>query len=158
MSDQYPPERPHSQQPDHQTPPDHGSAPPPDYGSAPPPPPPMGYPEGYAAPATQRGKGMAVTALVLGILSIVLFFLPPLTIVLGIIAIVLAILAMRKARTGAAAGAGLAKAGLILGIIGVIVALVVFAFSAFLVSKVSDCSKLPTQSQQQQCVKDKLTG
>ena len=68
---------------------------------------------GPTPPASQAGKGMAIAALVLGILSIIdptLIF----GIIAGVVGIVLAVLAKKQGFTG-----GIATAGLVLSIIGV---------------------------------------
>lgn len=63
-------------------------------------------------------NGLAITGLVLGILSIVLFALLPISTLLGILAIIFGAVSLRSG--------GKAKAGLILGIIGVLVSIIVF--------------------------------
>ncbi len=72
-------------------------------------------------PQNNNGKGMAIAALVLGIVAAAICWFgwsSILGLVLGIVAIVLAVKA-RNALKGAD-GAGLATAGLVLGIIGVV--------------------------------------
>lgn len=70
----------------------------------------------------KTGKGLAITSMVFGILSVVSFccccFLPPISIAFGVVAIVLAIIYSKKAGKLD----GMALAGLILGIIGVVFA------------------------------------
>jgi len=101
---------------------------------------------------------MAIVALVLGISSIVLVCLPYVTIFMGIAAVVLGIVALRKARAGQAVGAGLAKAGLITGIIGIVLSVVVFIAGAAIFAQFGDCTRLPTQAEQQQCILDKANN
>ena len=90
--------------------------PPPGYYPPPPPPP--------AAPAPTNG--MAIAALVCGILGIVGSFIPYVmffTLILAVLGIVFGILGMKKAKqTGS--GNGLAISGLVLGIGGTLFALV----------------------------------
>lgn len=74
-----------------------------------------------AAPA-RRGSGMAVAALVLGILAIVLSFTVIGGIVLGLLAVVLGLIASGRAKRGQAAGRGMAIAGYVTGAIGVLLA------------------------------------
>ena len=68
-------------------------------------------------PAPVQHNGFAITALVLGILSIVTIFLFPVAILLGLAAVVFGALAMKKHQPK-----GLAIAGLITGAIGFVVA------------------------------------
>ncbi|MGW4354194.1 DUF4190 domain-containing protein [Nocardia sp. NPDC004582] len=118
--------------------------PPPDqYGQYPPPqgqpgnyppgayPPPGNYPPPgggqYWQESPQR-KGMAITALVFGIIGLLTFWTVLFTIVgliCGLVAIVLGLLAVLKARRGAAGGFGMALAGAIMGVISLIGGVVV---------------------------------
>lgn len=94
----------------------------------------MNNPNNGMAPST--GKGMSITALVLGILSIVTFWIPALNtiaFIASIVALVLGILGSKKAKA-AGAPTGLATAGLVLAIIGL-----VFATIGFLTCTVCSC-------------------
>lgn len=113
-----------------------GGQPPPGYGYPPPPPsqpPPYGYvPQGYAPqgqppqgygypPNPPRSNGMAITSLVLGILSIVSCWLG---VVLGILAVVFSIVARKQISAqapGTMTGTGMATAGLVTGIVGTLI-------------------------------------
>lgn len=93
-----------------------------------------GSDQGPPAPGWRRGgvtggrDGMAVGALVAGILAVVLAVpVFPIGILLGIIAIVLGVLARKRARAGRT-GSGLATAGIVLGAIGLVVGGLVAAF------------------------------
>jgi hypothetical protein len=81
-----------------------------------------------------QGEGKAITALVCGIVSILLIPLIPLALVAGIVAIVLGT-RYRRAAGAQDTGRGLATAGLVTGIIGtslsVLVALVLAVLLAF---------------------------
>lgn len=77
----------------------------------------------YQPNPPQPGKGLAVAALVLGIISVVFFWIPfvdILTLVLGIVAVILAIIAGKQGKNG------MAVAGLVLGIIGVVFSAISF--------------------------------
>ena len=118
-------------------PPQGGSVPPPvtppPVPPAPPAPPAGGPPQSVAAVPPPAGpasanNGMAIAALILGILSF--FCLGPLG---GVLAIVFGILGLKKANESAGRGKGMAVAGMVLGIVGTIVSiilLVVFVFAA----------------------------
>ncbi|MGW4244421.1 DUF4190 domain-containing protein [Nocardia sp. NPDC004722] len=103
-----------------------------------PPAPPGGYPPPGGPQYWQespQGKGMAITALVFGILGVLTFWTVVFTIfavLFGVIAIVLGVIAMVRARRGRSGGFGMALGGAILGAIGliggIIVGLVVWVF------------------------------
>ncbi|MGI5357758.1 DUF4190 domain-containing protein [Streptomyces sp. CA-252508] len=93
-----------------------------------------GYP-GYGAygqpgwqPAPSNGMGIA--ALVLGIVSVVLFCMWGFGIVPGILALVFGVLGRKKVQRGEADNHGVALAGIILGAVGIVVS---GAFLAFLI-------------------------
>ncbi len=67
----------------------------------------------------QRGNGMAVAALVLGLVSIVLMCIWYIAIPCGILAVIFGIIGRKNASEGAS-GRGMATAGLILGIAGLV--------------------------------------
>jgi len=84
------------------------------------------------APAAQaaqsqapQGNGMAVAALVLGIIAAVLFFVPFLNWVLAILAIIFGGVGMSKGKK-VGKGRGMAMAGLILGIVGAVAGTAIF--------------------------------
>jgi len=70
---------------------------------------------------------MAIAALVLGALALLLCWTIIGGILLGLIAVVLGIVAVVRARSGRAAGTGLAVTGIVLGTIGLIIAGVLVA-------------------------------
>ncbi len=78
----------------------------------------------------QPGNGLAVAALVLGIISLVLLCIPYISIPCGILGIVFGAIGCKRTRAGASGG-GMAKAGLTCGCIsvGLAVLLVVLAFA-----------------------------
>ncbi|MFI1172982.1 DUF4190 domain-containing protein [Streptomyces melanogenes] len=85
-----------------------------------------GYPGyGYGHPGwTGMGaplNGFGTTALVLGIVSVVLFCLWGLGIILGILALIFGFLGRGRAKRGQATNGGQALAGIILGAVGIVV-------------------------------------
>jgi Domain of unknown function (DUF4190) len=102
------------------------------YDAPPPPPPPPGYGSGYGdQPAAAGTNTKAVWSLVLGILSLFCC-----GVVTGVIAIVLGRMAQNEiaASGGYQGGAGMAKAGFVLGIIGAVLSvlgLVLYASGSF---------------------------
>lgn len=94
-------------------------------GYTPHPPPPPGYP---AYGQVHTGNGKATTAMVLGILSVLFFWLTVIDLALAIPAIVLGALAIRDAkRFPERAGRGKAMAGLICGIVALVLVIVTVA-------------------------------
>jgi hypothetical protein len=76
------------------------------------------------APATGDRSGRALTAMILGIVSIPGALIALLGIVLGIVAIVLGTIARGEIRRGGLTNSGQAMAGIILGSIGLLLGLV----------------------------------
>ncbi len=76
----------------------------------------------------QLPKGMAIAALVLGIIAILFCWFPvfnAVSIVLGIISLILGIMGVNKASKGLAGGKGMGVAGIILGAIALVISIVV---------------------------------
>lgn len=123
-----------------------------------------GYPGyaggGYAMPPEQLPKGMAIAALVLGILGFLGSFFA-VGLVLGIIAVIVGIVAVRRVSKGTASGRGMAVTGIVLGalsiVIGVIAAIVIGFFVSTLSETVQECQGLQGQ-EFQQCVQENLPG
>ena len=75
----------------------------------------------YGQPAARpRGAGMAIAALVLGILALLFCWTIVGGVLLGLGAIVLGILASTRARRGVSSGFGMAVAGIVLGLLGLL--------------------------------------
>jgi hypothetical protein len=100
--------------------------------------PPPAYPQqyaygapGYAVP--QQGNGLAVAALVLGILSVVFSWVPFFDWVLAVLAVIFGAVGISTANKRMGAGKGMAVAGLVLGLITVVLGIVfvIFVFSFF---------------------------
>ena len=99
----------------------------------PPPPPPPGIPG--AAPAYQAPpvtNGMAVAALITGIIGVVLFWTFWVPIILGILAIVFGAVAKGRANQGAPNGT-MAVVGLVLGIVAILgaIAMILLVVNVF---------------------------
>jgi hypothetical protein len=84
-------------------------------------PPPLGH-----APVQRPGNGLAVAALVLGLIAIVLFCFWWVSIPCAVLAIIFGALGKGKANRGASGG-GMAIAGIVLGIIALALAIFVVA-------------------------------
>lgn len=141
-----------SQRPPENPPP--GNQPPGGYGQP-------GQPYG-GGPVPKRGKGMAVTALVLGVLGLLLsatIILLPLGALLGLIALILGLVASSKAKKGRAGGRAMAVIGWILGLLSLLVAGAVIALGAWLfddASSLQECLEQAgtNQSEIDQCGRD----
>lgn len=88
----------------------------------------------YGQPAPKNGAGIA--SLILGIVSILLFWLVGLGLVPGIIGLVLGIVGLRRARRGRATNRGSAMIGLITSIVGIVLSLIVAVVLAVTVGAV----------------------
>lgn len=111
--------------------------PPPEYGAAPYGAPVYGAPQ-YGGPVVgQQRNGFGIASMVLGILSVVLFFIPGLPVVLGVLAIVFAVLGRKRVTRGEANNGGMAIAGLVTGIIGLLIGIVVVIVIAFFANEIS---------------------
>ena len=101
-------------------------------------------------PSTERrplGSGMAITALVLGILAVVFCWTVIGGVLFGLVAIVLGFVASRRARRGVAAGRGLAIAGIVLGLLGLLLSIALIAFGVSILNS-------PDAKTLKQCVAD----
>lgn len=76
----------------------------------------------------RQSTSLSVCSLVLGIMSVVFFFAPHVTLITGIVAVVQGIVAVAQHRVGQ----GLAVAGIVTGGIGFLLALFVFLVVIFL--------------------------
>lgn len=98
--------------------------------SAPPPPP--GH-DPYATghqPPQQGGKGLAIAALVLGVLALITSWTVLGGIIFGLIAVVLGVIASGRAKRGRAGGRGMAITGLVLGVLGIVIGGALIALGA----------------------------
>lgn len=120
----------------------------------------VGNPDPYAAGSYgPKPQGMAIAALVFGILSILLGA-PILGVILGLVAIVLGFIALKKVKKGVGGGRGLAIAGIVTGIIGALISIVLTVFLGAVLNGLfqsgslegaMECSQLP-QAQQEACI------
>lgn len=98
----------------------------PNYGFTPGPGGPPGFtpgPQGMPQPPHQHppGNGMAIAGLVLGILALLLCWIPFLNWILAILGIIFGAVGMSKANKIGGRGKGLAVTGLVLGILGAVI-------------------------------------
>jgi hypothetical protein len=93
-----------------------------------------GPPRGSSASPAGGNDPVAVTALVVGIGSVVFSVIPGFGLVLPTAAIVLALIARSRLRTSGRSGDGVAIAGLVIGIGSLLLAIIVSIFAAVLLS------------------------
>lgn len=111
----------------------------------PPPPPSYGYPAqgGYGGGQPAKpSNGIGIAALVIGIVSIFLFWFPVLGLVLAILAVVFGIVGIRKASRGEATNKGMAITGVVTGglaLVGAILASIFYLFLADEFSTLFEC-------------------
>jgi drug/metabolite transporter (DMT)-like permease len=118
------------------------SSQPPPYGGSPPEPPPHPssapapyYPQQPYYPAPQAGNGLAVAGGVIGIVALVLSFIPFIdffAVILGVLAIIFGAIGNSRARRLGGASRGMAITGIVCGIIAVAVSIlfIVAVYSA----------------------------
>jgi uncharacterized membrane protein len=93
-------------------------------------------PDYYSPQNSQQSSGMAVASMVLGIVALVLFCIPYVSFPCGVVGLVLGVVAGGKARRGEAAGAGMARAGVVCSTIAaalavLLIILAIVGFSLF---------------------------
>ena len=86
----------------------------------------------------QQGNGMAVAAMVLGIIALVLFWVPVLNWILGLLGIVFGAVGMSKAGKIGGRGKGMALAGLITGLVGALLGVLFVLWAVFAVRHTRD--------------------
>ncbi len=94
---------------------------------------PGGYQGGYQEQPRKGGSGLAIGALVLGILALLSSWTIIGGILLGLIGLVLGFIASSRAKKGVASGRGMAIVGIITSLLGIVIAIVlVVAVGSFL--------------------------
>lgn len=103
---------------------------------------------GYGQPAVAPRNGFGVTALVLGILALVLCWTVWGGIVLGVLALIFGILGVKRANRGEATNKGLSISGIVTGSIGLVIGVLlavlvgsIFALFGGQLSDLQDCLK-----------------
>jgi len=90
-------------------------------------------------PPAKRGKGLAIAALVLGILALLSSITIIGGILLGLLAVILGIVAAAKAKKGTGGGRGLAITGIVLGVLGIVISGAIIAFGVSLFGDIQSC-------------------
>lgn len=122
------------------------------YGYGAPPPPPY---HGYPQPRT--GNGKAITALVLGIVSILFCWLLFFDVVFVVLALIFGLIALGESRDGRSGGRGLAIAGIACSVVGALLATLV---TIVIFRAANECGGLTSTNTQttefQNCLRDHI--
>lgn len=98
---------------------------------------------GAAGGGQSTSNGMAVGALITGILSLPLLFLFGFGVLLGIVAVILGIIAVRRANRGEASGRGMAIGGIVTGaisiVLGILFLILALVFGMGMFSEMEAC-------------------
>ena len=78
-------------------------------------------------PPRRPGAGMAITALILGIIALLFFWTVAGGILFGLIALVLGVIASGRAKRGVSSGRGMAITGAVLGTLGLLASIAFIA-------------------------------
>lgn len=113
-----------------------------------------GY-DAYGQQVASAPKGLAITSMILGILS----FLGGWVIlggILGIVGLVLGIVALRKTKTGGG-GKGLAITGIVFSSLGILISLAMLVFFGWIFSAFGDCmAYAENEALMEQCINQQL--
>ena len=123
-------------------------------------PPAPGYGYAYApppAPTAPPTNGLGVAALVVGVIALLICWVPVIGVLVGLAALGLGIGGwVRGRRTGG--GIGLAVAGTVLGALAVVLGILATVLLFSLLGTLADCDRPGfTDEQVSQCIEDKLT-
>ncbi|MEU2896377.1 DUF4190 domain-containing protein [Streptomyces sp. NPDC001273] len=108
----------------------------------------------------RRNNGLAVAALILGVLAVVLFWTVVGGVVLGILALIFGIIGARRARGGRAPHGTMSVIGAVLGALGVAGSVVIIAIGASILDSdefknFDDCVRqADTKSERDACAED----
>ena len=101
----------------------------------------------YGTPATGVRNGLGTTALVLGVIAVVLSWTVVGGIILGVLAVVFGIVGRGRAKRGEATNRKSATAGIVTGVVGIVLAGALIAFGVSVLNS-------PAGKNLQQCVKN----
>ncbi|MBT3149402.1 DUF4190 domain-containing protein [Streptomyces sp. CHD11] len=108
----------------------------------------------------RRNNGLAVAALVLGVLAVVLFWTVIGGVVLGLLALIFGVIGARRARGGRAPRGTMSVIGAVLGVLGIIGSAVIIAIGASILNSdefkdFDDCVRhADTKSERDACAED----
>ncbi|HZI98590.1 MAG TPA: DUF4190 domain-containing protein [Actinomycetales bacterium] len=122
-----------------------------------------GYNEpGYGPGAAAPKNGLGTAALVLGIIGLLLAFIPVIGILgglLGIVGVILGVIARGKVKRGDATNGGVALVGIILSVLAILITIAYVVLAALFFNQVEDCTDPNlTPEEVTACVEDNLGG
>ncbi|MDP9405806.1 MAG: DUF4190 domain-containing protein [Actinomycetota bacterium] len=112
---------------------------------------------GYA-PANRGTNGVAIAALVLGLLSVPLALFAGIGGLLGLVAIILGFVGVKKAKEMAGSGKGMAITGIVSGLLGLLLAILVVAGIAALFNNPQVQQELQRQQELQSELQQQTEG
>ncbi len=111
----------------------------------------------------RKGSGLAIASMVLGIIALLLSWIPIINTgaaVLALVGLGLAIPALLRARRGTHGGMGMAITGLVTGVLGLLLGIAVLAATVFFVQTAGDCltefEQTGDQAQYEQCLQESV--
>lgn len=114
-------------------------------------PPQSGQPQYGNQPPAKQGKGMAVTALILGVLALLVCWTVIGGVLLGLPAIILGLVASSRAKKGKAGGRGLAITGWVTGLLGLLLAIALTVLAGTFLARFIDSD---AAQRYEQCISD----
>ncbi|MCH1866091.1 DUF4190 domain-containing protein [Nocardioides sp. CFH 31398] len=114
-------------------------------------PPQSGHPHHQSYDGAKQGKGMAVTALILGVLALLLCWTVIGGVLLGLPALILGLIASSRAKKGKAGGRGLAITGWVTGLLGLVLAIALTVLAGTFLARIVDSD---AAQRYEQCVSD----
>jgi hypothetical protein len=108
---------------------------PPQYGQ------PYQQPYGQPYPPAKQGlpQGLAVGALIVGIIAVLGSWIPVAGGIIGLVAVILGIVAWRRASTGRGAGMAMAITGAILGLVAIVISVIATVFAIWFFTHTREC-------------------
>ena len=112
-----------------------------------------------SAPGQPATSGLAIAALVVGVVSLLLAVpIFPLGLIGGVIGAILGFIARGKIRRGEASGNGIAIGGIVTSILAIAIAVFVGLIVVQFFDRVADCADPElTQQEVEQCIEDRIT-
>jgi hypothetical protein len=111
------------------------------------PPPQPGYPPpSYPGGATGQTNGLAIAGMILGIASLVLFFLSVFAAIIGVVGLILSFIGLNKSKQMGGTGRGMAIAGIVTSAAGIAIGVILFIIGLQAASDLRELEDLLEQS------------
>jgi hypothetical protein len=89
----------------------------------------------YTPAPEQAGNGLAIAGMVLGILGLLLCWIPGVGWLLALLGIIFGAIGMSKANKIGGKGKGMAVAGLVIGVVGLLAGIILFVMALMVISE-----------------------